>query len=29
MTDATIVLTGPDHRAAFRASTFADALRSE
>src|SRR6516164_7278167 len=29
MTDATIALTGPDHRAAFRASTFADVLRSE
>jgi len=29
MTDAAIVLTGPDHRAAFRASTFADVLRSE
>jgi len=29
MTDAAIALTGPDHRAAFRASTFADVLRSE
>ncbi len=29
MTDAAITLTGPDHRAAFRASTFADVLRSE
>ena len=29
MTDATIALTGPDHRAAFRVSTFADVLRSE
>jgi hypothetical protein len=29
MTDATIALTGPDHRAAFRASTFGDVLRSE
>ena len=29
MTGATIALTGPDHRAAFRASTFADVLRSE
>ena len=29
MTDATIARTGPDHRAAFRASTFADVLRSE
>ena len=29
MTDATIALAGPDHRAAFRASTFADVLRSE
>jgi ABC-2 type transport system permease protein len=29
MTDATIVLTGPDHRAAFRASTFVDVLHSE
>jgi hypothetical protein len=24
MTDAMIALTGPDHRAAFRASTFGD-----
>ena len=29
MTDATITRTGPDDRAAFRASTFADVLRSE
>ena len=29
MTDAMIALTGPDHRAAFRASTFGDVLRSE
>ena len=29
MTGATIARTGPDHRAAFRASTFGDALRSE
>jgi ABC-2 type transport system permease protein len=29
MTDAMIGLTGPDHRAAFRAATFADVLRSE
>ena len=29
MTDATFALTGPDHRAAFRPSTFADVLRSE
>jgi ABC-2 type transport system permease protein len=29
MTDATIALTSPDHRAAFRASTFADVLCSE
>jgi ABC-2 type transport system permease protein len=29
MTDATIALAGPDHRAAFRACTFADVLRSE
>ncbi len=29
MTGATIALTGPDHRAAYRASTFADVLRSE
>jgi ABC-2 type transport system permease protein len=29
MTGATIVGTGPDHRAAFRPSTFADVLRSE
>src|SRR5215472_3430205 len=29
MTDATIARTGPDHQAAFRASTFADVLRSE
>ena len=29
MTDATIARTGPDHRAAFRASTFGDVLRSE
>ena len=29
MTDATIALTGPDHRDAFRAATFADVLRSE
>ena len=29
MTDAAIALTGPDHRAAFRASTFGDMLRSE
>ena len=29
MTDATIPRTGPDHRVAFRASTFGDALRSE
>ena len=29
MTDATIALTGPDHRADFRASTFGDVLRSE
>jgi ABC-2 type transport system permease protein len=29
MTDAMIALTGPDYRAAFRASTFGDVLRSE
>ena len=29
MTGATIALTGPDHRAAFRVATFADVLRSE
>jgi ABC-2 type transport system permease protein len=29
MTDATIAPAGPDHRAAFRAATFADVLRSE
>jgi ABC-2 type transport system permease protein len=29
MTDATTALTGPGHRAAFRAATFGDALRSE
>ena len=29
MTGATLARTGPDHRAAFRASTFADVLRSE
>ena len=29
MTDTTIARTGPDHRAAFRASTFTDVLRSE
>ena len=29
MTDATIAPAGPDHQAAFRAATFADALRSE
>jgi ABC-2 type transport system permease protein len=29
MTDATITRTGPDRRAAFRAATFGDALRSE
>ena len=29
MTDTTIARTGPDHRAAFRAATFADVLRSE
>ena len=29
MTGATITLTGPDHRAAFRPSTVADVLRSE
>ena len=29
MTDVTIAITGPDHRAAVRASTFGDALRSE
>jgi ABC-2 type transport system permease protein len=29
MTGATVALTGPDHRAAFRAATFADVLRSE
>jgi hypothetical protein len=29
MTGATIARTGPDHRAAFRAATFADALRCE
>jgi ABC-2 type transport system permease protein len=29
MTDATIARTGPDHRAAFRPSTFGDVLRSE
>jgi ABC-type transport system involved in multi-copper enzyme maturation permease subunit len=29
MTDATIARTGPDHRSAVRAATFADALRSE
>ena len=28
MTDAMITRTGPDHRAAFRAATFGDALRS-
>ena len=29
MTDTTIARTGPDHRTAFPASTFADVLRSE
>jgi hypothetical protein len=29
MTGATIARTGLDHRAAFRASTFGDVLRSE
>ena len=29
MTDATITRTGPDHRAAYRAATFADVLHSE
>lgn len=29
MTGATIAPAGPDHRAAFRAATFSDALRSE
>jgi ABC-2 type transport system permease protein len=29
MTETTIARTGPDHRTAFRASTFADVLRSE
>jgi ABC-2 type transport system permease protein len=29
MTDTMIARTGPDHRAAFRASTFGDVLRSE
>ena len=29
MTDATIARTGPDHRAAVRAATFGDVLRSE
>ena len=29
MTDATIATAGPDHRAALRASTFGDVLRSE
>jgi ABC-2 type transport system permease protein len=29
MTDAMIAFTGPDHRAAFHASTFGDVLRSE
>jgi ABC-2 type transport system permease protein len=29
MTGATIARTGPDHRAAFRAATFGDALRCE
>jgi ABC-2 type transport system permease protein len=29
VTDATIARTGPDHRTAFRASTFGDVLRSE
>ena len=29
MTDTTIAPASPDHRAAFRASTFADVLRSE
>ena len=29
MTDATIARTGQDHRAAYRASTFADVLGSE
>ncbi len=29
MTGATIARTGPDHRAAYRASTFGDVLRSE
>ena len=29
MTDAVIARTGPDHRAAVRASTFADVVRSE
>jgi ABC-2 type transport system permease protein len=29
MTDTMIARAGPDHRAAFRASTFADVLRSE
>jgi ABC-2 type transport system permease protein len=29
MTDATLARTGPEHRAAFRPATFADALRCE
>jgi hypothetical protein len=29
MTGVTIAVTGPDHRAAFRASTFGDVLHSE
>ncbi len=29
MTDTTIAPAGPDHRATFRAATFADVLRSE
>jgi ABC-2 type transport system permease protein len=29
MTDATITTAVPDHRAAFRAATFGDVLRSE
>jgi len=29
VTDATIAPAGPDHRADFRAATFADVLRSE
>jgi ABC-2 type transport system permease protein len=29
MTDATTAVAGPDHRAAFRAATFGDVLRSE